>query len=62
MVTQMGNGATKHRQVRDSFRASLVVLLQWFQLWPLQELCKMSVLERAPYGEPVKSRSYFLPA
>jgi hypothetical protein len=27
MVTQMGNGATKHRQVRDSFTV--------FQIWAL---------------------------
>ena len=41
-------------------RASLARVLQGFQLRLLQELCQMPVLEMASYGEPVKSRSYFL--
>ena len=40
-------------------RASLAGLLQGLQLRLLQELCQTPVLERAPHGEPVKSRSHF---
>ena len=43
------------------FRASLAGLLQGLQLRLLQELCQTPVLERALHGEPVKSRSHFLP-
>ena len=42
--------------------SKLTSMSQGLQLRLLQELCQTSVLERAPYGEPVKSRSHLLPA